>query len=146
MRDIREQSKRIPELALFDSHDAATDASKRARKRLWKRKGVVAAYLAFSCLIATGIALLVAFSGFWKALAAPVWLRGAFVGFCNGIAMTFFWQYAVIGRYRRLLREEMIQLGIPICVHCGYDLRGNESGVCPECGNAITMGEEASRS
>ena len=21
-----------------------------------------------------------------------------------------------------------------LCVHCGYDLTGNESGVCPECG------------
>ncbi|MGD2111713.1 MAG: hypothetical protein PVI86_20240 [Phycisphaerae bacterium] len=20
------------------------------------------------------------------------------------------------------------------CIHCGYDLEGNESGVCPECG------------
>ncbi len=20
------------------------------------------------------------------------------------------------------------------CVHCGYDLRGNTSGICPECG------------
>lgn len=23
------------------------------------------------------------------------------------------------------------------CFHCGYDLQGNESGVCPECGAAI---------
>lgn len=23
--------------------------------------------------------------------------------------------------------------------HCGYDLIGNESGVCPECGNAVTL-------
>ncbi|MCL4196643.1 MAG: hypothetical protein KJZ69_04055 [Phycisphaerales bacterium] len=23
-----------------------------------------------------------------------------------------------------------------LCVHCGYDLRGNASGVCPECGAA----------
>ncbi len=24
------------------------------------------------------------------------------------------------------------------CVRCGYDLTGNESGVCPECGSEIT--------
>src|SRR5690242_15361509 len=23
------------------------------------------------------------------------------------------------------------------CVHCGYDLRGNQSGTCPECGARI---------
>ena len=23
------------------------------------------------------------------------------------------------------------------CTNCGYDLTGNESGVCPECGEAI---------
>lgn len=23
------------------------------------------------------------------------------------------------------------------CLHCGYRLRGNTSGVCPECGNEI---------
>ena len=23
------------------------------------------------------------------------------------------------------------------CQHCGYDLRGNASGVCPECGTVI---------
>jgi hypothetical protein len=24
-----------------------------------------------------------------------------------------------------------------LCTRCGYDLTGNESGVCPECGTAI---------
>ena len=24
------------------------------------------------------------------------------------------------------------------CVECGYDLRGNVSGVCPECGKVVT--------
>lgn len=31
----------------------------------------------------------------------------------------------------KLLREQ------GCCVHCAYDLRGNVSGVCPECGNAV---------
>lgn len=26
-----------------------------------------------------------------------------------------------------------------LCRHCGYNLTGNVSGVCPECGNAITQ-------
>ena len=46
------------------------------------------------------------------AAAAPpaLWLRGA-------------------GRHRRRERRRLNR-----CVHCGYDLTGNVSGVCPECG------------
>jgi hypothetical protein len=33
-------------------------------------------------------------------------------------------------RWRQARRRERLGL----CVECGYDLRGNESGVCPECG------------
>ncbi|NOX59455.1 MAG: hypothetical protein GXP29_11445 [Planctomycetes bacterium] len=29
------------------------------------------------------------------------------------------------------------------CFNCGYDLRGNVSGVCPECGTAIPLFESA---
>ena len=34
---------------------------------------------------------------------------------------------------RRLKRRRRRKRGL--CVKCGYDLTGNESGVCPECGN-----------
>ena len=27
--------------------------------------------------------------------------------------------------------------GVPRCSRCGYDLTGNESGVCPECGTEV---------
>jgi len=30
------------------------------------------------------------------------------------------------------------------CVNCGYNLTGNVSGVCPECGTAIGIGDSAS--
>ena len=38
---------------------------------------------------------------------------------------------------RRRLRAQLAQKGIPVCVPCGYNLTGNESGVCPECGTAM---------
>jgi hypothetical protein len=39
---------------------------------------------------------------------------------------------------RRLLRSRRrrVRLRENLCPGCGYDLRGNASGVCPECGNA----------
>lgn len=29
-----------------------------------------------------------------------------------------------------------------LCLHCGYDLTGNVSGVCPECGKPVLRAEE----
>ncbi len=40
-------------------------------------------------------------------------------------------------RYRFALRCELSNMGIPICIKCGYNLSGNASGICPECGTAI---------
>ncbi len=37
-------------------------------------------------------------------------------------------------RYRRAVRMELRRYGVALCVRCGYDLTGNESGVCSECG------------
>ena len=35
------------------------------------------------------------------------------------------------------LRRERDRKGL--CLHCGYDLTGNVSGVCPECGAGATI-------
>ncbi len=35
---------------------------------------------------------------------------------------------------RRRLRAQLSKKGIPVCIPCGYDLTGNVSGTCPECG------------
>ena len=34
---------------------------------------------------------------------------------------------------RRSLRKQLNQIGVPVCVKCGYDLRGSKDR-CPECG------------
>jgi len=49
-----------------------------------------------------------------------------------------------LGRFRALSDDESARL----CQHCGYNLTGNVSGHCPECGHAIqgsTEGEGQSR-
>jgi len=38
---------------------------------------------------------------------------------------------------RRRLREQLAKKGVPVCIPCGYNLTGNESGVCPECGTPM---------
>lgn len=39
-------------------------------------------------------------------------------------------------RFRHALRVELARLGSPIWEQCGYDLTGNRSGVCSECGTS----------
>lgn len=57
----------------------------------------------------------------------PCWTSFLFVAFPTAV---LFW----LGRRR-------IPLGH--CRKCGYDLRGNESGVCPECGAAVKGNSDA---
>ena len=38
---------------------------------------------------------------------------------------------------RVFLRAYLNDHGIPICEHCGYDLRGNIESRCPECGTKV---------
>ena len=38
---------------------------------------------------------------------------------------------------RRRLRVQLVASGIPICIPRGYNLTGNVTGVCPECGTEI---------
>jgi hypothetical protein len=37
----------------------------------------------------------------------------------------------------RTKRRRIARLAAGLCEHCGYDLTGNVSGVCPECGKSI---------
>lgn len=58
----------------------------------------------------------------WWPWACPYWLLVLVAGF---MPVARFWIY----RRRRAI--------VGHCVGCGYNLTGNVSGVCPECGKAI---------
>lgn len=38
---------------------------------------------------------------------------------------------------RRALRIRLSRIGLPTCVACGYNLKGNVSGICSECGQHV---------
>ena len=44
------------------------------------------------------------------------------------------WMWLLRRTIRRSLREDLNLCGLSLCLVCGYDLTGNVSGVCPECG------------
>jgi hypothetical protein len=50
-------------------------------------------------------------------------------GVTMAILVLIFARYAM-----RVLREELLVYVSNFCLNCWYDLTGNESGICPECG------------
>ncbi|MCP4249914.1 MAG: hypothetical protein GY778_22960 [bacterium] len=58
----------------------------------------------------------------------PIWSLTALLTFYPVIAL-------IRGPGRRWRRRRR-----GLCLPCGYDLTGNVSGVCPECGEAISCG------
>jgi predicted amidophosphoribosyltransferase len=58
----------------------------------------------------------------WKQLSLPLWM----------LALMSLAPAILFARWSR-------QLQPGYCRKCGYDLTGNASGVCPECGRAITI-------
>ncbi len=130
-----------PELTRFDTDRQRLDAFQRAwfTPRLRDRGGP-----SLKLAIVAGIVLVVcvcAMMAVRSAVASRVndplawWLgRGLWVGLGFVLA-------AVVRRYgtrttvRRALRAQLREAGVPICVNCGYDLRGSSGGTCPECGS-----------
>jgi predicted RNA-binding Zn-ribbon protein involved in translation (DUF1610 family) len=51
----------------------------------------------------------------------------------------------LVRRLPPLLRTQLLEIGIPVCLACGYDLRGHDCAArkCPECGQWINTRAEA---
>lgn len=62
-------------------------------------------------------------ANFW-AVHIPLWMPAVLFG------ASFRYVYPPYRRYKRRKR-------LGLCLTCGYDLTGNESGKCPECGTAV---------
>ena len=125
MPSLRERI--LPELILFEP---GPERQRMLHEAVSGNRTRLAAFL--SVVVATGLFVL------WDKLVASVPSRWSvyilfalcLIGF--GIAVWFTWQ-----DIRRRLRAELAKKGVPICVPCGYNLTGNVSGVCPECGTKI---------
>lgn len=57
------------------------------------------------------------------------------------VALCMFLTVCTLHRWgvRRALRQRLLALGVPVCMHCGYALRGlpGDAQACPECGKEI---------
>lgn len=115
----------FPELRSFGTAAARKEAIRRAANTVYVTGSLIGAIL-----------LLVAL---WCAPAVqeytglPEWPVLVYFGFCCGL-VGFGFVLLARRRIRVSLRNQLNTQGIPVCVHCGYDLRGQKDGRCPECG------------
>jgi len=119
----------FPELQLFYTLAARNQAMDRAQKTLSRTLGYGLVMLAwFVCIEAVMLTV--------QAFTAPLW--AACVGFTVAISApvsTGFWLFR--RRIQRSLRRQLIDRGVPVCLKCGYQLRGLMDPRCPECGEAF---------
>jgi hypothetical protein len=97
--------------------------------------GLFVLYCVFYLAVMAGLCYLVAV--LLLTFGAPRWtitpltgLTGALVG----MTATVFLLYRP---YVKFLREYLQAQGVPVCLKCGYDLRGQVEARCPECGTAF---------
>ncbi len=136
---VKEKYKRryrvFPELERFENDRERKQILKQCSRKTmlnWKRICVFVAAIALLVLAVT--VLRVQIRGM---INLPTWVSSGLIGgFVGGlIGGTFQWYLR--NSMRKYLREQLIARGVPICLHCGYDLRGQTEPRCPECGKAF---------
>ena len=130
--------KQYPELEHFEREDVPGVASealtfaKHEVTRTWRfwltLLALVVLYMAATTLAARAMTHL---------FGSPEWVRYVAGGGCGAVVSLAAWRL-FRDRTRRHLREKLIQLGVPICLPCGYDLRGSTDR-CPECGTTFEV-------
>jgi len=120
-----------PELERFDSIYDAHEMYRKAREHppIRFRAGVLYVLTVAAILVTcTGIVL--------RTGSATLSLAGTL-----SMAVFMWWvQYRCLQpRIQRWLREELVRRKVPICVICGYDLRGQTTSRCPECGTSSPL-------
>lgn len=128
----------LPELALFQSdqqRDAAVAQVIRGvgwlrRKEWWLAVLVLVGGWGIIRLARIGLSQFIPgaqWSGDWLLLIANLFLYS--------LIMRWFYR----GAAQRELRKQLLNQGVPVCVQCGYDLRGQPAAApyCSECGRAI---------
>jgi hypothetical protein len=121
-----------PEFARFATKEDAKEAALVWSTQQIKTSSFWIGLIVYSALVGLVVAIVLVLIRPW--LQLPPGIFGGIVGGVTGgtgfVAMNVYWRQA----YRRFLRQRLNEMGIPICMKCAYDLTGNTSGVCPECG------------
>ncbi len=58
------------------------------------------------------------------------WMAASIVAFACTAIIIWGWRRSVV----RHIRAKLIEMGVPVCRQCGYEMRGLVEARCPECG------------
>jgi len=114
----------MPELLLFDTAEQRDAGWKSCQRVLGRRPAYWLAWSPWFCAIAICFA-----QGYLiKRLGTAGWgLLGA------GCLIAIGSQWLTHRMTRRALRQIILESGIPVCLHCGQDLREAKEDACPNC-------------
>jgi hypothetical protein len=126
----------LPELNRFPTFDDARRAYKRASwQLLLRRQWWLTCVLFFGLFVIANYLTTWLLSTYMNRNTVLLW-KLIVSGFAFPICiMAIVW--LLRRHFQHSLRKQLVDLGISICVQCGYDLTGNVSGVCPECGENV---------
>ncbi len=130
--------KQYPELEHFEREDVpgvASEALTFAKHEVMRTWRFWLTLLALAGLYMTATTL--AARAMAQLFGSSEWVRFGAGAFCGVVVSLAAWRL-FRNRTRRHLRERLIQLGVPICLPCGYDLRGSTDR-CPECGTTFEV-------
>ncbi len=123
--------KQYPELQRFASPAEAKKAMRAWQKRMLKMPLFWLGLVGYTCGVGGLVFVILISLRPWLGLSQA--MVGGIVGGVTwgsgGVVLAWFWRH----RCRRFLRRQLLASGVPICLKCGYDLRGSK-GRCPECG------------
>lgn len=119
-----------PESLIFETAAQRDAAWRDAERLIRKRRGPLILYV-------IGLPLLVAAMGVgeWDLFErSPGFGLGiALATGITGFVLVFAANRLEVRLRRRALRQILIEQGIRVCLHCGQDLRGAGSDMCPKC-------------
>ena len=121
----------FPELARFDNRGQKVEAWDNAIRGMYRRWRFWVVLAAIAVVYVIVIVEIVDRLG--PALIRWSWVL-SFIPFL--IAASLFRR-----SIQASLRRQLLAMGKPICLKCGYDLTGNTSGICPECGELTPRNE-----
>lgn len=123
--------KNIPEAALFPSAQQLEAAAKKFEFSACYLRWLVIVGVLMAVLVINVKLFLEPLVPLPRGIDSLVW------GGLPGLAMGLVPLVYVRKNAAKVLRQELLVLGVPICLACGYDLRGTVSERCSECGREL---------
>ncbi len=128
-----------PELELFPTVEDRRRAQRRVVSRfVWRRAFWSAVAKTAALAILLGLSVFALGAAFLRLYPVPirVVLPWAVVPLVLVIVIAVFLANRWLGRHiPGLLRHELLDCGVPVCLPCGYPLFGLSGPNCPECGS-----------